>query len=66
MRPVVAPTIIQHAERAQFVEMRERLRAQISAHQKLCTAAMFEDGDTELKQRIDSHIKELEDRITVI
>ena len=38
--------------------------AQIRAHQKLGTAAMFEDVDTELKQRIDSLIKELEDRIT--
>lgn len=44
--------------------MRKRLVAQIRAHQKLGTAAMFEDTDTEMKQRIDSLIKELEDRIT--
>lgn len=43
--------------------MRKRLLAQIRAHQKLGTAAMFEDIDTELKQRIDSLIRELEDRI---
>lgn len=52
------------SKRAQLVEMRKRLLAQIRAHQKLGTAAMFEDVDTELKQRIDSLIKELEDRIT--
>lgn len=51
-------------KRAQLVEMRKRLVAQIRAHQKLGTAAMFEDTDTEMKQRIDSLIKELEDRIT--
>jgi transposase len=51
-------------KRAQLVEMRKRLLAQIRAHQKLGTAVMFEDVDTELKQRIDSLIKELEDRIT--
>jgi transposase len=44
--------------------MRKRLLAQIRAHQKLGTAAMFEDVDTKLKQRIASLIKELEDRIT--
>ncbi|WP_240672237.1 transposase [Tropicibacter alexandrii] len=44
--------------------MRKRLLAQIRAHQKLGTAVMFEDVDTELKQRIDRLIKELEDRIT--
>jgi transposase len=44
--------------------MCKRLLAQIRAHQKLGTAAMFEDVDTELKQRIDSLIKELEGRIT--
>lgn len=43
--------------------MRKRLLAQIRAHQKLGTAAMFEDIDTELKRRTDSLIKELEDRI---
>lgn len=52
-------------KRAQLVEMRKRLLAQIRAHQKLGTAVMFEDVDTELKQRIDSLIKELEDRITL-
>jgi transposase len=52
------------SKRAQPVEMRKRLLAQIRAHQKLGTAAMFEDIDTELKQRIDSMMKELENRIT--
>ncbi len=52
-------------KRAQLVEMRKRLLAQIRAHEKLGTAVMFEDVDTELKQRIDSLIKELEDRITL-
>lgn len=51
-------------KRAQLVEMRKRLLAQIRANQKLGTAAMFEDIDTELKHRVDSMIKELEDRIT--
>lgn len=46
-----------------MVEMRKRLLAQIRAHQKLGTAAMFEDVDSELTQRIDSLIRELEDRI---
>lgn len=50
-------------KRAQLVEMRKRLLAQIRAHQKLGTAVMFADVDTELKQRLDSLIKELEDRI---
>ena len=52
------------SKRSQLVEMRKRLLAQIRAHQKLGTATMFEDVDTELKQQIDSMIKELEDRIT--
>jgi transposase len=52
------------SKRSQLVEMRKRLLAQIRAQQKLGTAAMFEDVDTELKQQIDSLIKELEDRIT--
>ena len=52
------------SKRAQLVEMRKRLLAQFRAHQKLGTAAMFEDIDTELKQRFDILIKELEDRIT--
>ena len=50
-------------KRAQLVEMRKRLLAQIRAQQKLGTAGMFEDLDTELKQRIESLIKDLEDRI---
>lgn len=53
------------SKRAQMVEMRKRLLAQNRAHQKLGTAAMFEDIDTELKQRFDNLIKELEDRITL-
>lgn len=52
------------SKRAQLVEMRKRLLAQIRAHQKLGTAVMFEDVDSELKQRIDHSIEELEDRIT--
>lgn len=52
------------SKRAQLVEMRKRLLAQFRAHQKLGIAAMFEDIDTELKQRFDILIKELEDRIT--
>ncbi|MCX2697405.1 transposase [Brucella sp. YY2X] len=43
--------------------MRKRLLAQIRAHQKLDTAEMFDCIDTELKVRLDSLIKELEDRI---
>src|SRR5690606_21017119 len=52
------------SKRAQLVEMRKRLLAQIRAHQKLGTAGMFEDVDSELKQRIDGLIKELEDKVT--
>jgi transposase len=37
------------SKRAQLVEMRKRLLAQIRAHQKLGIAALFEDIDTELK-----------------
>ena len=48
----------------QLVEMRKRLLAQIRAHQKLGAAVMFEDGNAELKQRIEGLIQELEDRIT--
>jgi transposase len=51
------------SKRAQLVEMRKRLLAQIRAHQKLDTAAMFEDVGTELRGRLDILIKELEDRI---
>lgn len=52
------------SERALLVEMRKWLLAQIRAHQKLGSAAMSEDVDTDLRVRIDSLIKELEDRIT--
>jgi Transposase. len=52
------------SERAQLVEMRKRLLAQVRAHQKPGTAAMFEGVESELKQTIDSLIKELKDRIT--
>ena len=52
------------SKRSQLVEMRKRLLAQIRAHQKLGTAAMFEDIDTEMKHRIESMIKGLEDRIS--
>ena len=51
------------SKRSQLVEMRKRLLAQIRAHQKLGTAAMFDDIDTDLKARLDTRIKELEDRI---
>ena len=51
------------SKRAQLVEMRKRLLAQVRAQQKLGTAAMFDDIDTELKARLDILIKELEDRI---
>lgn len=37
--------------------MRKRLLAQIRAHQKLGTGVMFEDVDSELKQRIDGIVK---------
>lgn len=52
------------SNRVQLVEMRKRLLAQSRAHQKLGTAVVFEDIDTELKHRIDGIIKELEDRVT--
>lgn len=51
------------SKRAQLVEMRKRLLAQIRAHQKLGTAEMFDDIDTELKAQLDMRIRELEDRI---
>lgn len=44
--------------------MRKRLMAQIRAHQKLGTAEMFDDIDSELKARHDTRIKELEERIS--
>ena len=49
--------------RAQLVEMRKRLLAQIRAHEKLGTAEMFEDIDTELKAMLGHRIAELEQRI---
>lgn len=51
------------SKRAQIVEMRKRLLAQIRAHQKLGTAEMFDSVDSDLKARLDCLIKELEDRI---
>lgn len=51
------------SKRAQIVEMRKRLLAQIRAHQKLGTAEMFDSVDTDLKARLDCLIKALEDRI---
>lgn len=51
------------SKRAQIVEMRKRLLAQIRAHQKLGTAEMFDSVDTDLKARLDCLIRELEDRI---
>ncbi|QFT95519.1 Transposase IS116/IS110/IS902 family protein (plasmid) [Roseovarius sp. THAF9] len=45
--------------------MRKRLLAQVRAQQKLGTAALFEDIDAELKARLDSLIKCLEERIAV-
>jgi transposase len=42
------------SKRAQLVEMRKRLLAQIKAHRKLGTAAMFDEIDTELKARLDN------------
>lgn len=53
------------SKRTQLVEMRKRLLAQVRAHQKLGTAALFEDIDAELKARLDSLIKCLEERIAV-
>lgn len=51
------------SKRAQIVEMRKPLLAQIRAHQKLGTAEMFDSVDTDLKARLDGLIKALEDRI---
>lgn len=51
------------SKRAQLVEMRKRLLAQIKAHEKLGTAEMFNDIDVELKGLLDVRISELEDRI---
>lgn len=49
---------------AQLVEMRKQLLTKVRAQQKLGTAVLFEDGDNELKQRIDSLVKDLEDKIS--
>lgn len=54
------------ATRAQLVEMGKRLLAQIRALQKLGAAAMFENVESELKQRIDGPIKKPENRITKV
>ena len=51
------------SKRAQLVEMRKRLLAQIKAHEKLATAGMFTDMDVELKALLDTRISELEERI---
>lgn len=51
------------SKRAQLVEMRKRLLAQIKAHEKLATAGMFNDMDVELKALLDTRISELEERI---
>ncbi len=50
--------------RAQVVEMRKRLQAQIRAHRKSGTAELFEDVDVELNERSDVAITELESRIS--
>ncbi|WP_161785411.1 transposase [Paenirhodobacter enshiensis] len=50
--------------RAQMVEMRKRLLAQIRAHRKSGTAELFKDIDLELKERLDGAIAELESRIS--
>lgn len=50
-------------ERCPTIEIRQRLLAQIRALQKLGTARLLEEVDSEPVQRIDSLIKELEDRI---
>lgn len=50
--------------RAQVVEMRKRLLAQIQAHRKSGTAELFEDLDHEMKLRLDGVIAELECRIS--
>lgn len=51
------------SKRAQLVEMRKRLLAQVRVQQKLGTSEMFDDIDTDLKARLDMRIRELEDRI---
>lgn len=51
-------------KRAQMVEMRKRLLAQIRAHGKSGTAELFEGLDAELKDRLDRMIADLENRIS--
>lgn len=51
------------SKRAQLVEMRKRLLAQIKAHQKLGTAELFDDVDADLTRLLDTRIAELEERI---
>lgn len=51
------------SKRSQLVEMRKRLLAQISAHEKLGTADLFEDIDADLKRVLETRIAGLEDRI---
>ena len=51
------------SKRAQIVEMRKRLLAQIRAHQKRGIAEMFDSIGTEPRARLESPIKALEDRI---
>ena len=50
--------------RAQVVEMRKRLLAQIRALWKSGAAELFEDIDVKLKERLDIAIAELESRIS--
>lgn len=52
--------------RAQLVEMRKRLLAQIRAQGKLGAAEMFEALDAELKHRLDGMIADLEGRISCL
>ncbi|MBU2960547.1 hypothetical protein KO516_06910 [Citreicella sp. C3M06] len=49
------------SKRAQFVEMRQRLLAQIKAHEKRASAGLFTDMD--LKALLEPKISELEERI---
>ena len=51
-------------KRAQFVEIRKRLLAQIRAHQKLGTADLFRDIDVDLRGHLDRLVAELESRIS--
>lgn len=51
------------SKRGQIVDTRKRLLAQITAHQKLGSANMFEAMDTELRTLLDRRIAELETQI---